>query len=353
MKAKTRVWLSCLSAFVITSMWQYALADCKDPNPSAGVTVYPLLPIPAVGQTIEINYENRSSLPLRLEIFSDPTRTDPTNISPTSKYIGQWVANVSPGEIKSVKWNGGQLSYTFETCSSGYWTSSGIGAWPPYPGIDIKNVPGGMSFILRPADTGNSRATASEVTVGWGNGTKAIFMKTNQFLGLGDYLTSGNKQYFAVMQGDGNLVVYRGSDPNNNHGFVWGSVQVGRYAPSAGTYFAVMQGDGNLVVYRGSDPSDNHGFVWGSVQDGGYAPSAGSYFAVMQDDGNLVVYRGSDPNNNQGFVWGSTQSLATANQQHPGCQRHCHWVPIPCGTCTSPSCITTGQTCGFQQQCTC
>jgi hypothetical protein len=63
-------------------------------------------------------------------------------------------------------------------------------------------------------------------------------------------------------------------------------------SPSKKAY-AIMQDDGNLVVYRGSGPSDNQGYVWGSVQVGGYAPSKGSYYAVMQDDGNLVVYRGS------------------------------------------------------------
>jgi hypothetical protein len=79
-------------------------------------------------------------------------------------------------------------------------------------------------------------------------------------------------------------------------------------SPSKKAY-AIMQDDGNLVVYRGSGPSDNQGYVWGSVQVGGYAPSKGSYYAVMQDDGNLVVYRGSGPSDKGDFVWGSVQSL--------------------------------------------
>jgi hypothetical protein len=131
------------------------------------------------------------------------------------------------------------------------------------------------------------------------------FLPTGQYLSSGDYLDSGDKQHFVLLQGDGNLCVYKGSGPENNQGFVWGSVQVGGYAPQPGSYFAIMQNDGNFCIFRGSDPSNNQGLVWGSVQDGGYALRQGSYFAIMKNDGNFCIYRGSDPSNNQGFVWGS------------------------------------------------
>ena len=32
-----------------------------------------------------------------------------------------------------------------------------------------------------------------------------------------------NKQYFFIVQGDGNAVVYRGSGPSDNHGAMWAS----------------------------------------------------------------------------------------------------------------------------------
>ena len=155
---------------------------------------------------------------------------------------------------------------------------------------------------------------------------KGSFLKTGEFLGVGDYLVSDNKSYFAVMQSDGNLAVYKGTDPSHpdrnapNNGFVWGSVQAGRYPANQGQYFAVMQSDGNLAVYKGTDPSHpdrnapNNGFVWGSVQDGRYPASQGQYFVVMQGDGNLAVYKGTDPSHpdrnapDNGFVWGSIQS---------------------------------------------
>jgi hypothetical protein len=138
---------------------------------------------------------------------------------------------------------------------------------------------------------------------------KGSVLQAGQSLAVGDYLVAGNRQFFVVMQDDGNLVVYRGSGPGDQRDFVWGSVQAGRYAPRRDSYFAMMQDDGNLVVYRGSGPGGQRDFVWGSVQDGRYAPRRDSYFAVMQDDGNFVVYRGSIPGGQQGFVWGSIQSL--------------------------------------------
>jgi pathogenesis-related protein 1 len=107
---------------------------------------------------------------------------------------------------------------------------------------------------------------------------KGSFLKTGEFLGIGDYLVSDNKSYFAIMQADGNLAVYKGTDPDHpdrnapNNGFVWGSVQAGQYPASQGQYFAIMQADGNLAVYKGTDPdhpdrnAPNNGFVWGSIQ---------------------------------------------------------------------------------------
>lgn len=93
----------------------------------------------------------------------------------------------------------------------------------------------------------------------------------------GGALSSPSAQYRAIMQGDGNLVVYDG------HQAIWNSQTAGRPGGRL-----VMQGDGNLVVYVGAEA------VWNSQtagQPGGRL--------VMQDDGNLVIYRASSP------VWAS------------------------------------------------
>ena len=75
-----------------------------------------------------------------------------------------------------------------------------------------------------------------------------------------------------------------------------------RYKAESGDYYACMQGDGNLCVYK--RPSE---FKFGTVQDMKYGPKKAEYYCVMQDDGNLCVYEhaGEGP---AIFKWGSMQS---------------------------------------------
>ena len=115
---------------------------------------------------------------------------------------------------------------------------------------------------------------------------KGASLTTGQALDTGDYLVSAH--HFAVMQGDGNFCIYRGSGPEDNLGFRWGSVQKANYAPADGAYSLVMQGDGNLCCYRNT--ATGPVFVWGSVQLGQYLPVNGNYTAVLQDDGNFCIY---------------------------------------------------------------
>ncbi|MFC3687564.1 hypothetical protein [Aquipuribacter hungaricus] len=96
-------------------------------------------------------------------------------------------------------------------------------------------------------------------------------MYPGQALPTGAALTSPRGGMAAVMQADGNFVVYApGSRP------VWSTRTHGNPAARM-----VMQADGNLVVYAsGNRP------VWSSGTSAN--PSAR---LVLQDDGNLVVYR--------------------------------------------------------------
>ncbi len=75
------------------------------------------------------------------------------------------------------------------------------------------------------------------------------------------------------MQGDGNLVLYKGGSA------LWSSGTYGNDGASA-----VMQGDGNLVVYYGGAA------VWSSSTAGFQGASL-----KLQDDSNLVIYQGSHP----------------------------------------------------------
>lgn len=87
----------------------------------------------------------------------------------------------------------------------------------------------------------------------------------------GDSLKGGN--YRVVLQGDGNLVLYKKGDPR------WASHTVG-----SGANRLVLQGDGNLVLYRNGKP------VWAS-----HTVGSGANRLVMQGDGNLVLYNDGRP----------------------------------------------------------
>ena len=81
---------------------------------------------------------------------------------------------------------------------------------------------------------------------------------------------SPNKSVFLVFQGDGNLVIY----PGNGGKAIWNTGTQGHGATQA-----VLQTDGNLVVYAGGKA------LWNSQSHG----NPGSRLWI-QDDGNVVVY---------------------------------------------------------------
>ncbi|MGW1917253.1 hypothetical protein ACWCQS_42960 [Streptomyces sp. NPDC002076] len=160
--------------------------------------------------------------------------------------------------------------------------------------------------------------------------------------------TNGNSGAYAVMQTDGELVVYKSSGGPGKGGALWsgpadgapgayatvqddGNIVVyeqasttplwasGTYARrqtiasnatlkpgwwTQGTYTRlVMQMDGNLVMYRRRDGAA----IWSARTSG----HAGAY-AVMQTDGNLVVYKSTGGPGKGGALW------ATGTSGHSG-----------------------------------
>jgi|SRR5271157_794062 len=181
----------------------------------------------------------------------------------------------------------------------------------------------------------------------------ASTLTTNQNLGVNDYLTSPDALFCAVMQGDGNFVIYTGSKPFTSQSFpVWAT----NTQSAAGKFYATMQGDGNFVVYAGTPPNVSDP-IWASntqsaagqyflalsdvgqlsvnsgtltapgktlcttppisgilatnqtLTQGQYLTSPNSkFFVYMQSDGNLVVYNGSGPSNQGSKVWSWTNT---------------------------------------------
>ena len=92
-------------------------------------------------------------------------------------------------------------------------------------------------------------------------------LETTKF-NSGNYITSPGIKYFAIMQADGNFVVYNGSGPSNNSGTVkWdmGSHNNGNISPGS---YAYLQDDGNFVVMK----SDGSAAIWRASSNGGTVP---------------------------------------------------------------------------------
>ncbi len=111
---------------------------------------------------------------------------------------------------------------------------------------------------------------------GWLPGSPAddvLSSNVQQTLTANQWLMSPDNRYGAVMQGDGNFVIYHGSTA------LWATGTAGN--PGA---WIVMQADGNLVVYSATDQP-----LWGS----GTYNHPGDY-AELDDTGDLVIVGPSD-----------------------------------------------------------
>jgi len=123
-------------------------------------------------------------------------------------------------------------------------------------------------------------------SMGGVTGLRTMTLYAGTSLSAGQALWSPGRAYQFVMQGDGNLVEYKGGTA------IWDS-------QSQGVGHLVMQTDGNLVIYNATS-----GVMWQSGS-GGHAASA-DYSVTVQDDGNVVVYGPS------GALWSSHGGLITS-----------------------------------------
>jgi hypothetical protein len=100
----------------------------------------------------------------------------------------------------------------------------------------------------------------------------------------------GEGAYFTIMQTDGNLCTYHGTDPGNNKGGEWCSM---KYGPE-GPYFVVLGNDGNLCTHKGTDPqTGDWGTLWCSMSATLPPPAPG----VIDVSQALAGLFNNDPNN--------------------------------------------------------
>lgn len=123
-------------------------------------------------------------------------------------------------------------------------------------------------------------------------------LPTSGVLRTGDFLLSDDGRFTAIMQTDGNFVLYR-----NGVGALWASGSCGQSGFGSNIQ-AVMQSDGNFVLYDAGALPAKWATSWAQTQPS--CPSnqqtvfGSGVFMVMQTDGNLVMYKPG-----YGAVWAS------------------------------------------------
>jgi len=118
-------------------------------------------------------------------------------------------------------------------------------------------------------------------------------LNVGQKLLIGQELKSPNGRFSLRMQHDENLVLYDTGVAGTMSRFLWASNTAG-----TGANYAIMQPDGNFVLYT----SENRP-VWASDT---YA--SGGLVIILQNDANLVVYRADDA-----AVWASDTYIPNFN----------------------------------------
>jgi hypothetical protein len=94
------------------------------------------------------------------------------------------------------------------------------------------------------------------------------------------YSIEQNGTYFLMLQDDGNMCIYRGTNPTNNQGLLWSSNTIGKQQKPNPNYTAEKGKYGKNWIAQGS-----------TLAAGDFVGSTnGNLALIMQSDGNLVLY---------------------------------------------------------------
>ncbi|OQV22717.1 hypothetical protein BV898_03546 [Hypsibius exemplaris] len=107
-------------------------------------------------------------------------------------------------------------------------------------------------------------------------------LQAGEWLGPDAWISAPNGAAFLIMELGGDLVVYKGSNPQNKGERKWSSGTGGR-----GPSFLIMHPNCNLKVYQGTSPTDMGSSIWQTNT----ANRGGNCTAQMQNDTNFVVYK--------------------------------------------------------------
>jgi hypothetical protein len=143
---------------------------------------------------------------------------------------------------------------------------------------------------------------------------------TNYFIKPGECLISPNKQHMAVLQPDGNFVVYEIHHIDSKSD-LWNSGT--RDNRKAGL---LVQPDGRFVIYKkngikqGADGKFN-GNLSRAIFVSTVRSAPSDYYLAIKNDGNLVLYRGTPPGVKMVPVWDSIT--------YPAMRRYCVTLTQP------------------------
>jgi len=94
------------------------------------------------------------------------------------------------------------------------------------------------------------------------------------------YSTNMFSNYFLILQDDGNMVIYRGTGPNDNQGFIWETATNGQ-----------QQLENKSMIAKNGKYGQNWISSGSTLAPGDFIGSSnGNIALVMQSDGNLVLY---------------------------------------------------------------
>jgi hypothetical protein len=206
---------------------------------------------------------------------------------------------------------------------------------PPYWATNTNRSQGQFTAIIQ--DDGNFVVYDGSGHPIWASHTEWVgrqvtsgdHLSTNQWIVNDAALVSADGRYAAYLQDDANLVLClttnRTPDLSRPYWSVFANPASGqvRSQPSGPPYHAVMQSDGNFVLYDGRDPGHSGPPYWATNT----SRSQGQFTAVMQTDGNFVVYAGLQGSFGSP-IWASNTytghglglSIASGNNQSIPCQ---------------------------------
>jgi hypothetical protein len=182
-------------------------------------------------------------------------------------------------------------------------------------------------------DPGSSGASAI-----WASGTSWVSeqvasgdrLTTNQWIVNDAALVSANSTYAAYLQDDANLVLCRTTNGSPDLSRPYWSVMAHpdsgqlRGQPSGPPYHALMQPDGNFVLYDGRDPGHCGPPYWATNT----SRSQGQFTAIIHNDGNFVVYQGDPSKPGTPAIWATNTvtgqapqlNIVSGNNQSVPCQ---------------------------------